>query len=152
VRDQILGAVRDAESKFEVKVSSVVTDGASNMVLGRNLAKALGPRYLLYSCQAHVLQLLVKDYLKGKEAIVNNVVAVLKSFRTVHALASALVSRNLGRPPLPCPTRWGSMTRALRYWNQNWAPLVQIAAQCLPPNDSQAPTTVDACRSHPKSH
>lgn len=105
------------------------------MLMGRSLVEALAPTYLLYNCQAHALQLLVKDYLKGKDSIVNNVVSVLKSFRAVHSLSAALVTRNLTRPPLPCPTRWGSITRALSYWNCNWAPLVQVAAANLPPTD-----------------
>ena len=76
-----------------------------------------------YGCHAHMANLLSKDILQQKElkAITSKIIAVLKFLRNSHSCTSELQSKNLGRPPIPCETRWNSYVVSLEYFLKNWA-------------------------------
>lgn len=135
VKDTIEQTVCDVEKKLEVVVAGVVTDSAANMAAAREALQ--GRPYITYACQAHLANLVVKDYLsdKNREATLSIVVEVIKKFRGVHALSADLKTRGLPRPPLPCATRWGAYQRVLLYYNRQWAHLASIAASHLKIND-----------------
>ena len=113
-----------AEKAFKLVITSIVTDGASNMgVLRRNLVDR---GYIGYPCQAHALNLLMGDIMKdaGRQRVLNTCVQVLTKFRNVQALTDMLALNNIARPPLPCETRWGSTYDSLLYYNQAISRLV----------------------------
>ena len=135
-----------------VKVYGVVGDNSSNMSLARTLLEetqnlsgvfCTAARFVTTNVfialylyfQAHWLNFAIKDLLKnsGREKVVNDTTNVLQNFRTRHNLASALEQLDCNRPTMPCPTRWGTTTKALAYYNKKWAYLAQCAATHLPP-------------------
>ena len=115
---QMQAAVTKSQLVFGARVSSVVTDNASNMASARAMFLAsrgsAEPLILAYGCQAHVLQLAVRDYLKTNEKILASITAVLVAFKNSHHLSQGLVQRKVPRPPLPGKTRWASNYLGLR--------------------------------------
>ena len=81
-----------------------------------------------YGCHAHMANLLSKDILQQKElkAITSKIIAVLKFLRNSHSCTSELQSKNLGRPPIPCETRWNSYVVSLEYFLKNWAQIADV--------------------------
>lgn len=119
-------SIRECEEELGCRVASVTGDNARNMVNSRTIIA--NRRAFKYGCQAHLLNLCMVDFLKDKQrqTITASVLTVLKAFRSVHALRAGLVAYNIGRPPLPCDTRWTSWVKALQYYNKNWAFLSQV--------------------------
>ena len=75
--------MKRCEIEWKVKVQSVVTDNAANMKAMRTAykEKTEGESMVhVYGCQAHVANLVAKDYLSTKEmkAVLNKVTSVLK--------------------------------------------------------------------------
>ena len=46
--------------------------------------------------------------------------------KTSHSCTSELQSKNLGRPPIPCETRWNSYVVSLEYFLKNWAQIADV--------------------------
>ena len=117
----ITNAIGGIENEMGCKVTALCTDGASNMEGMCSMVQRLRPRMLQYQSMAHLLHLLVSDFLKhaGRSSIVSQVIAVAKSFRQVHVLSGALHKMKVRRPPMPCETRWGSIQQTLLWYNRN---------------------------------
>lgn len=88
-------------------MGSCVTDNASNMVLMRNLVAVAKPEIVCYGCQAHWVNLLMKDVSEIHGTIMERVVEVFRWLRNTHAALAALRARGLTMPPMPTATRSG---------------------------------------------
>ena len=102
-----------------------MTDNAANMKAMRTAykEKTEGESMVhVYGCQAHVANLVAKDYLSTKEmkAVLNKVTSVLKWFRTTHIGSAALREAGIPRPPTACETRWNTATEVLEYFVKHW--------------------------------
>ena len=96
--------IQSAQSELGCQIVSVVTDGAGNMSACRDRLQEKNPQLMTYWCQAHLLNLVVGDFMKhtGRSQTLQAVVNTLKCFRSHDNLSAELHLRQLGRPPLPC--------------------------------------------------
>ena len=129
--DVLDSEVKRCEIEWKVKVQSAVTDNAANMKAMRTAykEKTEGESMVhVYGCQAHVANLVAKDYLSTKEmkAVLSKVTSVLKWFRTTHIGSSALREAGIPRPPTACETRWNTATEVLDYFVKHWNSLGEI--------------------------
>jgi len=80
--------IENIEREFKVKVGSVITAGAADMLCMRK-EFSTERDIITYSCQTHLLNLLVKDVQKFKHqsygiaSIMEKVLGILKYFRNV---------------------------------------------------------------------
>ena len=88
--------IENIEREFKVKVGSVVTDGAANMLCMR---KELSTErdIITYGCQAHLLNLLAKEVQQSKHqsdgiaSIMEKLPSILKYLRNVQAASAQLI-------------------------------------------------------------
>ena len=112
------------EEEYEVKIRSLVTDNAANMV---SMRKQI-PELHTYGCHAHIANLLSKDILNHKDfkPVLAKVLTVIKFVRNTHDCSTALKENQMPRPPMPVETRWNSNIDVLCYFVNNWAKLADI--------------------------
>ena len=112
------------EEEYEVKIRSLVTDNAANMV---SIRKQI-PELHTYGCHAHIANLLSKDILNHKDfkPVLAKVLTVIKFVRNTHDCSTALKENQMPRPPMPVETRWNSNIDVLCYFVNNWAKLADI--------------------------
>ena len=89
--------------EYEVKIQSLVTDNAANMV---SMRKQI-PELHTYGCHAHIPNLLSKDILNHKyfKPVLAKVLTVIKFVRNTHDCSTALKGNQMPRPPMPVETR-----------------------------------------------
>ena len=119
---------RQIEADFEVSVIGLVTDNAANMNAMRTEVKRECPKLSVYGCQAHIVNLLVKDIINLPEfkSCSSKVVSVLKYLRNTHAASAELKKHNMPRPSLPCDTRWNSAIESFEYFVVHWSTIAEI--------------------------
>ena len=89
------------ENEWGVRVSSVVTDNASNMAGFRRMIKDPSALLHTYGCQAHHMNLLAKEIGSKMKVPIEKIVKVVKHLRNHHAESALLRQHELPRPP-PC--------------------------------------------------
>ena len=105
--------IKDAETKYAVKVSALITDNAENMskmrkIVGNDL------NVIEYGCAAHQINLVAKDLVPS--AIVSKVTEVAKLFRNCHLPHAWLQSEGASKPPMPSAVRWNSVARLVEWY------------------------------------
>lgn len=121
-------AINLAETDFQCKVTSVVTDNEKKMQATRANLEEENPQLTVYGCSAHILNLCGQDI--SPPAIINQVVEINKYFRN-HHIPGALLNDISGsiKPQLPGETRWGSQYKCLDTYIKNRPFLLLIIAQ-----------------------
>ena len=86
------GAIKEVKDEWGCKVVALCSDSASNMVVMRDCVAQNNPCLFVYGCQAHVLNLLIGDYMKDKnrDLVLTNVTLVLKTFKNSTLLSQSL--------------------------------------------------------------
>ena len=123
------------ENEWGVRVSSVVTDNASNMAGFRRMIKDPSALLHTYGCQAHHMNLLAKEIGSKMKVPIEKIVKVVKHLRNHHAESALLRQHELPRPPLPVETRWNSLTDTLKYFVDHWSTLVVVINTIMKPTD-----------------
>ena len=120
--------IEEIQEKWEVNITSVVSDNAANMAAMRTRIKELDQKLHTYGCHAHIANLLVKDVLNTTEfkSVSGKIMAVLKFLKHTHAGSSALAEKKLPRPNLPCETRWNSYLDSFSYFVTHWSSIAEI--------------------------
>ncbi len=126
--------IDEAENTFQCKIVSVGTDNASNVRLMRDLLHEKRPDLLYVGCQAHWLNLLLKD-LANDVTILEKILEILKWVSNNCVAELRLSQPPIPLPPVPNETRWNSKFDALVYFNKFWGQLVAIVARKLLPRD-----------------
>ena len=123
------------QEDWNVKVTAVVADNATNMSGMRNSIKA--PKQLIhtYGCQAHFFNLLCKDITSSVQNVVSRIIGVVKHLRVHHAESALLEEKNLLWPPIPSEVRWNSLHDTLSYFCTPWSSIVVIVNEILKPGD-----------------
>ena len=102
---------RKCENEWGVRVTSVVTDTASNMShLRQYLSK---PLIHAYDYQAHAINLVAKDASGTAKPLISKVNSNLKHLRNHHADSAELKNAKMPILPLPVYTRWKPLTDSL---------------------------------------
>ena len=123
------------EKDWHVKITSVVTDNASNMAGMRNNINNSSMLLHAFGCQAHLLNLLCKHITAKLQSPVQRITSIIKHLRSHHAESSLLREKNTPRSPMPCDVRWNSMIDMLEYFCTHWSTIVVIINETMKSSD-----------------
>lgn len=104
------------------RFQAIITDNAAAMIKGRNLIRDKHQHIAVYSCAAHILNLLVSDTAKMKtlSLIEADCKAIVKEINNSHVLLATFVAIQKEKKgnsislKLPVKTRWGSLQFCLK--------------------------------------
>lgn len=121
-------SMEEAASRFDCKVSAVVTDNENKMKAMRNGLKEAHPDLTVYGCASHWLNLLGQDV--TTKAVINQVVEINKYFRNHHKPGAYLEQKpDSVKPQLPGDTRWNSQLDCVSTYLKNRASMLLIIAE-----------------------
>lgn len=120
--------IEETESRFDCRVTSLVTDSAANMSRMRKEIEAdNGEFFITYGCAAHSLNLLAKDV--EVPGVKDHVVHIIKYFRNHHLPASWYKLAGGKKLVLPQDVRWNTLADSLESFLRNWPILVQVCEE-----------------------
>lgn len=129
--DLSLKIIKNAETKYQCKVTSFVTDNAANMrKMRQNITEVTESDSSIslatYGCSAHILNLLAGDFGEFFSSIHQHVLLVIKYFRNKH-LPKAWYHEAGGKAlPMPCEVRWNTMCDSLAAYIKNWNAMAKV--------------------------
>ncbi|KAM7168759.1 ligand-dependent nuclear receptor corepressor-like protein isoform 12-T13 [Macrochelys suwanniensis] len=129
LQEVAIKAITSCEKKFKCLVRSLVTDNAANVSkMRRNLEQSEeSPKLITYSCSAHLMHLLAKDF--SVPEIKGNVIEIAKYFRNNHFAAAALKKVGGTKLTLPQDVRWNSVVDSFEHYIKNWPNLMTVCEQ-----------------------
>lgn len=118
-------AITEVETKYDCKVTSLVTDNENKMELMRTIIHEEMSSITTYGCSAHYLNLLGQKI--TPDSIMKHVVSVHKYFRNHHRPGAWLKEYpKVVKPHIPCNTWWNSQVDCLESFVKNRPYYVQI--------------------------
>ena len=118
-------AVVSTEWCFGCKVSSFVTDNASNMVeMQWQLAEDNDADILSYVWSAHYLNLLAKDV--EISGVKEHIVQIVKYFRNHHLPAASYKAAGGKKLVVPQEVRWDTLADCLQSYLDNWSTILKV--------------------------
>lgn len=124
-------AIQKAEETYGCVVSSVVTDGAANMVKMRKLLRNQVEEVVLYGCASHGSNLLAKSICKLEryQHILNQTNRIVKYF-TYHQLPNGWYRKSGGQKlVIPKQIRWNTYSDHLKSYINNYATLLKVCIE-----------------------
>ena len=127
--------VRECETDWGIKITSLVTDNAAN-VTGMRAAYNV-PGVHTYGCQAHVFNLSEKDITQSanNKGVNVKITSIINILRNNQAASAALKTKKLASPPLYTETRWNSLMKTREYFTLYWSEIAVIVNATLKPMD-----------------
>lgn len=120
--------IKTTEKKFKVKVTSLVTDNAANMVkMRKDLEMELESSVICYGCSAHILNLLAGDFTSTLSSILAHVNQIIKYFRNHHLPKAWYTEAGGSALIIPIEVRWNTHCDSLESYLNNWTILAKVA-------------------------
>lgn len=123
--------MREAEELYSCRITSVVTDGAANMVRMRKLANEERTDTIFYGCAAHMSNLLAKDIskLNRYDLLLKKTTAVSKFFNS-HKLPLGWYRQAGGKQLiLGKSVRWNTFSDQLESYLENHGFLLRVCVE-----------------------
>ena len=123
-----INSINKCKNEYNCKVTSIVTDNASNMVsMKKKITESSNYPIITYGCSAHLLSLLSKD-LEASQ-IKEHIVHIVKYFRNTH-LPNAWYKEKGGKKlVLPQDVRWNTLSDCLEIYVNEWPKLLLICEE-----------------------